>query len=435
MRHSGRRASLCRMPVRIILTSSLVYNTCSHAIAYSRHFVPRSYNLDYSHSHSSELKNLKSILVPPSLPGLTFVLSHTSYIAHHNCTTSRQTRKSCTFDELPPERKKTMKRPSSSQDDLTRPLASPSSHLAGSSSLNGNPHQPGPQKHQHTRHHQGGESVKRQRTSDLEGMHALVEAATQAEYHHGHGYGGAGVQQQPRYLPHPTHARNRWSYGMGGGYTPYGAVGHGVAANASSSAASSMPKPNEPASFDLSVSENLTPHVITVLLTDDLLPIGARKAGPESSGAEVGATSSSSNGQEGSGSGGVGGKSSGYIRQVSVDRNRPQVGDVFTFTSVTPWLASILKFAVLAPRWAAAWLMVCSRGSLFQYIIFNHRADRKYHSLFHAVLSSRRCRHSLTSVRRPHCLTLPRHRFYWPLTLPLIRRPSLPPSPSSLVPS
>lgn len=84
-----------------------------------------------------------------------------------------------------------------------------------------------------------------------------------------------------------------------------------------------MPHANEPASFDLSVSETLAPHVITVLLTDDLLPIGTRQAGPESSQAEV----SGSGGGGGGGGGGIGGgkQKSGYIRQISVDRSKPQV--------------------------------------------------------------------------------------------------------------
>lgn len=247
-------------------------------------------------------------------------------------------------------------------------------------------------------------------------MHALMEAATQAEYHYGYGYGGAGFQQQQRYLPHPTHARNRWSYGMGGGYTPYGAAGYGVAGSANASGASSMPKPNEPASFDLSVSENLTPHVITVLLTDDLLPIGTRQAGPESSGAEVGANSSGFNGQGGNGSGGENGgqgKSSGYIRQISVDRSRPQVGDFFTSTFLFLWLVCVLMFAVLIYCSAAAWLMFAHADRYFSISYSITRRIVSITSSFRIILPLRHCRHSLTSVRRlRHSLILLRHRTY-----------------------
>lgn len=80
-----------------------------------------------------------------------------------------------------------------------------------------------------------------------------------------------------------------------------------------------MPKTGEPASFDLSVSESLAPHVITVLLTDDLLPIGTRQAGQDISQAEV---STHSNGEA------VGGvkQTTGFVRQISTDnKSKPQV--------------------------------------------------------------------------------------------------------------
>lgn len=298
--------------------------------------------------------------------------------------TSRQTRKNCTFDELPPERKKPAKRPPPPQDDSTLPS------LAGPSRLNGHHH-----------HNSGptfsggggvfggggagagsgyvsggGESSKRQRTgagtgtgvgasSDLEGMHALMEAATQAEYHqhssqypypHQSQYQNPYQNGQPRYqyLPHPTHSRTRWSYGQGGGYTSYGGIPGAVSASSSSSGAAgsgsvsagAMPLPNEPASFDLSVSETLAPHVITVILTDDLLPIGTRQAGPESSQAEV------SGGGAGGGGGG-GGQKSGYIRQISVDRSKPQVcvflESLWVF-GVFGWRSSFLSYTTTSHR-------------------------------------------------------------------------------------
>ncbi|KAJ7492847.1 hypothetical protein FB451DRAFT_1219777 [Mycena latifolia] len=60
---------------------------------------------------------------------------------------------------------------------------------------------------------------------------------------------------------------------------------------------------SEPMSLDLSISNSLDPHVITTLLTDDLLPIGTRQAGPEDTPLSL---------------------SEAYIRQISCDRSKPQ---------------------------------------------------------------------------------------------------------------
>ncbi|KAJ6627157.1 hypothetical protein B0H10DRAFT_422538 [Mycena sp. CBHHK59/15] len=59
---------------------------------------------------------------------------------------------------------------------------------------------------------------------------------------------------------------------------------------------------SEPLSLDLSISRSLDPHVITALLTDDLLPIGTRQAGPDDTPLSETA----------------------YIRQISCDRSKPQ---------------------------------------------------------------------------------------------------------------
>lgn len=61
-----------------------------------------------------------------------------------------------------------------------------------------------------------------------------------------------------------------------------------------------------PTSLDLSTTDTLEPHVLTVLLTDDLLPIGNRQTG---SGSELPDT--------------------GYIRQISSDRSKPRYA-IFT---------------------------------------------------------------------------------------------------------
>ncbi|KAF7306719.1 Zn(2)-C6 fungal-type domain-containing protein [Mycena indigotica] len=58
----------------------------------------------------------------------------------------------------------------------------------------------------------------------------------------------------------------------------------------------------EPASLDLSIGKSLDPHAITTLLTDDLLPLGTRQAGPEAEAP----------------------LSDAYIRQISNDRSKPQ---------------------------------------------------------------------------------------------------------------
>ena len=59
----------------------------------------------------------------------------------------------------------------------------------------------------------------------------------------------------------------------------------------------------EPISLDLSTPDALEPHVITALLTDDLLPIGAKQAGPDHT--QLPETS--------------------YIRQISTVGSKPQV--------------------------------------------------------------------------------------------------------------
>lgn len=188
-------------------------------------------------------------------------------------------------------------------------------------------------------------------------MHALMEAATQAEY--------SPYQPNARYLPHPTHSRTRWSYGAGGGYTSYGGIppsaGSGGVGGVGGAGGGAMPHANEPASFDLSVSETLAPHVITVLLTDDLLPIGTRQAGPESSQAEV----SGSGG--GGGGGGIGGgkQKSGYIRQISVDRSKPQVSFRFWSLVMFFWrwwrwrceLGGMLAFCHFIIRRVIVWML------------------------------------------------------------------------------
>jgi len=59
---------------------------------------------------------------------------------------------------------------------------------------------------------------------------------------------------------------------------------------------------SEPLSLDLSISNSLDPHFITTLLTDDLLPIGTKQAGPDDSPLSE----------------------TPHIRQISGDRSKPQ---------------------------------------------------------------------------------------------------------------
>ncbi|THH05566.1 hypothetical protein EW146_g9872, partial [Bondarzewia mesenterica] len=158
-----------------------------------------------------------------------------------------QTRKACTFDELPPERKKPTKR--------ALPPSTDELHLGGTSS-------PGSDSLTHVPDKRARRTSTAAATTDnatttpggsnvdFAGMHALIEAATQQE--------------------------------------------HQRAAAASTSA--------EPASLDLSISDTLEPHALTTLLTDDLLPIGTRQAGPDSSDLPE----------------------TGYIRQISADKSKPQ---------------------------------------------------------------------------------------------------------------
>lgn len=136
---------------------------------------------------------------------------------------SRQTRKQCTFDELPPERKKLTKGPSApaSPTDYCDPLPSRSMSVS--------------------------HNYRSAQDSQVGRLDALSVAASEERQHRMRG---------------------------------------------------------EPASIDLSTDEHLEPHVITSLVTDDLLPIGSKRTGPES-------TQTSS--------------STPYIRQVSYDPNKPQV--------------------------------------------------------------------------------------------------------------
>ncbi|KAJ7431794.1 hypothetical protein B0H11DRAFT_2128456 [Mycena galericulata] len=142
------------------------------------------------------------------------------------CVECQQMNKQCTFDELPPERKKN--KPPTSRTSPIINIASTSSHLT-IESLN-------PKK------------VKRPRSPD-EGSAAL-QALSYA----------AAQEKRLR-------------------------IGE-----------------SEPISLDLSISKSLDPHVITTLLTDDLLPIGTRQAGPED--APLSETA--------------------HIRQISCDRSKPQ---------------------------------------------------------------------------------------------------------------
>ncbi|KAJ7655051.1 hypothetical protein DFH06DRAFT_488965 [Mycena polygramma] len=140
------------------------------------------------------------------------------------CVECQQMNKQCTFDELPPERKKP-KAPSS-------PIASTSSHLATepqnlSLSLG---------------------KVKRPRSPD-EGSAALQALSY------------AAAQEKRLRIGESEHM-----------------------------------------SLDLSIGGSLDPHVLTTLLTDDLLPIGTKQAGPDDSPLTETA----------------------HIRQISCDRSKPQ---------------------------------------------------------------------------------------------------------------
>ncbi|KAJ7932633.1 hypothetical protein B0H13DRAFT_1956283 [Mycena leptocephala] len=139
------------------------------------------------------------------------------------CVECQQMNKQCTFDELPPERKK----PKASSSPSSN-VASISSHLTVAS--------PSPGK------------VKRPRSPDD---------------------GSAALQA----LSYAAAQEKRLRIGE-----------------------------SEPMSLDLSISKSLDPHVITTLLTDDLLPIGTKQAGPDDSPLSETA----------------------YIRQISCDRSKPQ---------------------------------------------------------------------------------------------------------------
>ncbi|KAJ7786073.1 hypothetical protein B0H16DRAFT_1489069 [Mycena metata] len=136
------------------------------------------------------------------------------------CVECQQMNKQCTFDELPPERKKP--KPSSP----TTNIASTSSHFVET---------PNPVK------------VKRPRSPDE---------------------GSAALQA----LSYAAAQEKRLRIG------------------------------DEPMSLDLSISPSLDPHFLTTLLTDDLLPIGARQAGPDDPPLSETA----------------------HIRQISSDRSKPQ---------------------------------------------------------------------------------------------------------------
>ncbi|KAJ7783536.1 hypothetical protein DFH07DRAFT_190405 [Mycena maculata] len=144
------------------------------------------------------------------------------------CVECQQMNKQCTFDELPPERKKT-KPPPSPTTNLNHIASTPSSsHLTVDS--------PSPGK------------VKRPRSPDD---------------------GSAALQA----LSYAAAQEKRLRIGE-----------------------------SEPMSLDLSISRSLDPHVITTLLTDDLLPIGTRQAGPDDTPLSE----------------------TPHIRQISSDRSKPQ---------------------------------------------------------------------------------------------------------------
>ncbi|KAJ7139897.1 hypothetical protein C8R44DRAFT_765699 [Mycena epipterygia] len=138
------------------------------------------------------------------------------------CVECQQMNKQCTFDELPPERKKPK-------------LSSPTTNIGSSHLTLESP--------------SSGKLVKRPRSPD-DGSSAALQALSYA----------AAQEKRLR-------------------------IGEA-----------------EPISLDLSISGSLDPHVITTLLTDDLLPIGTRQAGPEDTPLSETA----------------------YIRQISRDRSKPQ---------------------------------------------------------------------------------------------------------------
>ncbi|KAL1696073.1 hypothetical protein GGG16DRAFT_44445 [Schizophyllum commune] len=141
------------------------------------------------------------------------------------CVECQQTRKQCTFDQLPPERKKPAKRPGSPVSGSVSP-GGPSStdkrpRVVSSASMSGQ--------------------------ENSNGLDALIHAASR--------------EKRLAISPYP-----------------------------------------EPISLDLSTPDALEPHVITALLTDDLLPIGAKQAGPDHT--QLPETS--------------------YIRQISTVGSKPQ---------------------------------------------------------------------------------------------------------------
>ncbi|KAJ7042475.1 hypothetical protein C8F04DRAFT_1076032 [Mycena alexandri] len=166
------------------------------------------------------------------------------------CVECQQMNKQCTFDELPPERKKP--KPSSP----TTNIASTSSHFVET---------PNPVK------------VKRPRSPD-EGSAAL-QALSYA----------AAQEKRLR-------------------------IGEA-----------------EPMSLDLSIGPSLDPHFLTTLLTDDLLPIGTRQAGPDDT--PLSETT--------------------HIRQISSDRSKPQYiiftkkRNVFLKHACPSWIRRPLKIQLL----------------------------------------------------------------------------------------
>ncbi|KAJ6519595.1 hypothetical protein C8R45DRAFT_27475 [Mycena sanguinolenta] len=135
------------------------------------------------------------------------------------CVECQQMNKQCTFDELPPERKK----PKGPESPTTN-MPSTSSHLP--------PESPS--------------VMKRPRSPDSAALQALSYAA---------------AQEKRLRIGEP-----------------------------------------EPISFDLSISRSMDAHALTTLLTDDLLPIGTKQAGPDDSPLSE----------------------TPYIRQISTDRTKPQ---------------------------------------------------------------------------------------------------------------
>ncbi|TRM69249.1 hypothetical protein BD626DRAFT_544051 [Schizophyllum amplum] len=142
------------------------------------------------------------------------------------CVECQQTRKQCTFDQLPPERKKPSKRPGS-------PVSGSVSPGGPSSSSDKRP--------------RVVSSASMSAQDNPNGLDALIHAASR--------------EKRLAISPYP-----------------------------------------EPMSLDLSTPDSLDPHVITALLTDDLLPIGSKQAGPDHT--QLPDTS--------------------YIRQISTVSSKPQ---------------------------------------------------------------------------------------------------------------